>query len=469
MNKQVDHKITDLEIQHRLFIPEEKDLKDKFFLGIWYRAQVPSGQMWLVYRDGVFHEALKAGPHALWNALWHKWKVHVINLRTVDIPFVFEGRVQGPPMSPSERSAAGVDLGCSVEADVVLACKIADAEKYLEYERPLTIFYASLRNMVVETIDELPYDQFGKWAVKLRDRLRERLQGGRNDSERLIGMRVEEVYVTSVEPNSLQDRNMMTMYQQVERVRRELAEAQANRQRDAENARSFADQGAILNIAPSILALQNSPIGKELLTRDADLRKMMVAAGLNPGVSVQPIRDPQAQVGSAPTAGYLNLPPQQNTGPIGTTNTFPHAVSGSLVGSGGQSSPTWPNTPPPPAASAADVSALDPSLQDRELGELQTAGFQCAGRGQFVPTYDSNGQPKPGTTEWVIEAYIQRINGFITVILSCPAAYPSVPPRVQMRTPANASLKGITPDVVRTWNPNRMLVEIVQEIDNNTP
>lgn len=465
MVKQIDDRITELNEQHKLFILEECDLSPRFNFGLWYRAQVEAGQIWQVYRDGVQYDQLRAGPHVLWNSLWHKWKALRINLRIVHLNFTFGGRVKGPPMPKEAQSAAGVDLGCTVTAKLELSCKIANIETFLQYEDPLLVFSASLKNMIVEMIGKLPYDQFGEWATTLRDWIKERLQGGRNDTERLIGVRVEEVYVTQVEPNSLQDRNMVAMYQQVERVRRELAEAQANRQRDTEVARSFAEQGSILNIAPSLLALQNSPIGKELLERDADLRKMMVAAGLNPGVNVTPLRDPQAQLGAGPppAAGYIN--PPSTTGQFVPGNTGPTGfASGSLSMAGGQSGSLPPFTSP-----ATGGQLIDADRQGQEIVALQAAGFQCAGRGQYSPTYDGSGQPIPGSMEWVLEVYIQRINGFITVVLYCPGNYPTSPPRVQVRTPGGGGFRTITPNAVSTWNTNSMLVEIVREIDDNTP
>src|SRR5258708_8635787 len=472
MAKQIDNKITDIGEQHELFILEEFDLNPRFKFGLWYRAQVEAGQIWQVYRDGVHYDQLKAGPHDLWNALWHKWKALRINLRIVHLTYNFEGRVKGTQLSPEARSVAGVDLGCTVTATLALTCKVANIETFLQYEEPLSVFASSLRDMTIEMIGKLPYDQFGEWAATLRDSIRERLRGGRNDAEGLIGMRVEEVYVTDVKPNTVQDRNMMAMYHQVERVRRELAEAQANRQRDTEVAQSFADQGNILNIAPSILALQNSPIGKELIARDADLRKMMVAAGLNPGVSVQPLRDPQGQFGEPPpSSGYLNPPrpvqqlPSGNTGQNPFENTGQTTfASGSLSSVRGQSG-QFPSFPP----SASSGPLIDAELQERELTALQTAGFQCAGKGQHSPTFDGNGQPIPGSTEWVLEVYVQRINGFITVVFHCPASYPTIPPRVQVRTPSGGGLRAITPNAVRTWNATSMLVEIVREIDDSTP
>src|SRR5713101_4077979 len=269
MDDQHDKKIIDIGDQHSLFLLEECDLNPRFNLGLWYRAQVEAAQIWQVYRDGRFYIQLDAGPHVLWNSLWHKWKALRINLRIVHLNFAFEGRVKGPPMPrEDQKSVGGVDLGCVVKARLELSCKISSIETFLQYEDPLSVFAASLKNMVIEMISKLPYDQFGDWATTLRDWIRERLQGGRNDAQRLIGMRVEEVYVTQVEPNSLQDRNMAAMYQQVEQVRRELAKSQADRERDNVKAQSFAEQAVTLNIAPSILALQDSPIGKELIARD---------------------------------------------------------------------------------------------------------------------------------------------------------------------------------------------------------
>src|SRR5713226_8654012 len=120
-------KILDLDAQHKLFIPEdEEELNSKFRFKLWYRAQVEAGQVWQVYRDGVHYDRLAAGPHVLWNGWWHQWKVLRINLRIVHLTYNFEGRVKGPQLPPEARSAAGVDLGCSVKATLALTCKIAN-------------------------------------------------------------------------------------------------------------------------------------------------------------------------------------------------------------------------------------------------------------------------------------------------------------------------------------------------------
>jgi hypothetical protein len=469
MPEKPDDKITHLHPQHYLFILDDPDLNPRFKFRLWYRAQVEAGQVWQIYRDGVHYDQLKPGPHVMWNSLWHRWKALYINLRIVHLDFSINGRVKGPTLPREAQSSAGVDLGCTVTAKLELSCKISNIETFLQYEDPLSTFSASLHNMVIEMIGKLPYDQFGEWATTLRDVIRERLQGGRNDAERLIGMRVEELYVTKVEPNTLQDRNMVAMYQQVERVRREFTEAQANRQRDTEVAQSFAEQGNILNISPAILALQNSPVGKELIARDADLRKMMVAAGLNPGVSVQPLRDPQVQINSGlpSSAGYLNQPRPTPQLPAGTTGP----ISGSLPFNPNDQTNigSW-SGPPPTPPSTVSGSLVDTERQDREIAALQAAGFQCAGRGQHSPLFDSSGQPIPGSMEWMLEVYVQRINGFITIVFHCPSGYPDVPPRVQVRAPGpGGSLKAITPNAVTNWNAQSILAGVVREIDDTTP
>ncbi len=466
MPEKTDDKITQLNPQHYLFIPDHPDLNPRFKFRLWYRAQVEAGQAWQIYRDGVLHDKWNSGPHTLWNSFFHKWKAVYINLRIVHLHFSCDGRVKGPSMPGETQSVSGIDLGCAVKAELELSCKISNIETFLQYEDPLSTFDASLNNMVIEIIGRLPYDQFGEWATTLRDAIRERLQGGRNDAERLIGVRVEEVYVTKFE---LQDRNMAAMYQQVARVRRELTEAQSNRQRDTEVALSAADQGNILNIAPAILALQNSPIGKELIARDADLRKMMVAAGLNPGVSVQPLRDPQMQVNSGPpsSAGYLNQPrptPQLPSGTTGPITSGPLSFNPNSQGNTGN----WSGPLAPPSSASGPL--VDSDRQDREIAALQALGFQCAGRGQHSPLFDSSGQPIPGSMEWMLEVYVQRINGFITIVFHCPAGYPNIPPRVQVRSAGpGGSLKAITPNAVTNWNAQSMLVEVVREIDNTTP
>lgn len=461
-----ENTIANLNEQHKLFILKEVDLNPDFHLfRLFYRTQVDMGQVWQVYRDGMFYAQLTSGPHTLWNALWHKWRAQIVNLRIVQLHFTAQGRVKGPQLPAETPGATSVDLGCNVSVKFDLSCKIADIGTYLQFEDPLSAFSASLNNMVHEMIGRLNYDQYGEWATQLRNYLRERLRGGSDDAERHIGLRVEDVFITKVEPNSITDRTMLAMYQQVERARRELAEAQANRQRDKEVAQSFADQGSIMDISPAILALQNSSIGKELIQHDAHLREMMIGVGLNPGVSITPIRDFQQHPGGpSQGGGYLN-PPRPNP----NTNSSPSGVLGQT---GYTSGPTSFDSQSGPIPSSpfntipGSAQPVDSARQDQELAALNAAGYFCTGK--LIPTFDSLGQPVPGSMEWVLEVYIQRVNGYLTIVFHSPPGYPSVPPRVQARPPVGGGLTWITPNTVSNWNASRLLVEVAQEIDNST-
>ena len=101
--------------------------------------------------------------------------------------------------------------------------------------------------------------------------------------------------------------------------------------------------------------------------------------------------------------------------------------------------------------------------------ELTMAGFLCAGKGQQTPTFDANGKPVPGSTEWVLEAYSPRAIGFLTIIFHCPMGYPITPPKVQVRTPDGGEMQWMEPDVVQAWHPGHLLVEVAQAIDEQMP
>jgi hypothetical protein len=525
--QQPSKKLLSLEEQHRLFVADglddeeskgdkkdRSDITNRFFLRFLLRTHVEDNTVLAIYRDGKLYKKLFPGPHFLWNwdIIWTRWGAKRINQRTVLLPAVAEGRVKGPLLPHDVSGSANSDLACNVTAQLQLACQIADIEKYLSFQEPLAVFYSSFHNMVAEIIGKLPYDQYGAWATTLRDYVKERLQGGRDDAMSLSGLRVEDVFVTAVEANEEHDRLMLEMYKLVERARRELLEAQANRQRDREIMHGYIDQGHILNIAPSILALQDSVIGKELIERDAELRKLMLAVGLDPSINVQTRQNIQQQPGSGsnPSIGYLQPFSSSGQLPAGTT---PHttasqplssgyapsfSVSGSLspAPTGQSASSSYPtvvnpdgltfpigNQSPlvnqsgtsPQAPSSADLTSgsddtpIAPTRQEQELTELDAAGFLCAGKGQLTPAFDQNGQPIPGSKEWVLEAYIPRAIGFLTMIFHCPAGYPIAPPRVQVRTPDGDGLNWYEPNVIQAWHPGHLLVEVAQEIDEQMP
>jgi hypothetical protein len=489
-----DHKnITKLSDEQKIFILEEKPLKANFFV-LWHRQQVSMGEVWMLYQDGNLHKELHPGPHVWFNGFFHEWRIQRINQNIELIPIEVKGRVRGPSMEKEkkepweandETALAGVgDFACEVTANLGLSCGITRFETFLRYRDPLSIFLASVSNMVHEIIGTLPYDKYGRWATLLRDEVKQRLQFT-DSSEKLVGMTIEDVFVTGFQPNTRHDRNMLEMYQQRERAERELLEAKDHSKRDRVVAESYAEQGGIMNISPALLALQNSPIGKALIERDADLKKLAVAAGLNPGVNIQAIPDPQRQAGGDPSIGYLQpardmkqLPPSSGapanfsrTDAISGSLSFPNANANSNSGAfsfpnaNSNAGAFAPQTMPPAFADAE--TPIEQARQEQELTELTNAGFQCAGRGQFNPVYE-NGQPVPGSKTWILEVYASRPDGgYLTLVFHCPMGYPLKAPRVQMRSASAGGFRWIEPNAVRNWHPATLLATIAREINDS--
>ncbi len=483
-------RIASLEAEHKKFVQEEPL---SFTLGLFQRLQVESNQVWQVFRDGVFYKQLKPGPHFLWR-LWHKWRVQRVDLRIVRLPIEAEGRVKGPQVNDGSSIMQRVDLACDVVALFQLSCKIADIEKYLQFEEPLTVFFASFYDMVYEIIGKLPYDQYGEWATELRNIVKRRLQGGDKDPLYLIGLKIEEVYVTSITPNDEQDANNFEIFKLGEQAKKELLKAQSNRSVDREVYASYREKGEIINIAPSILALQNSPIGEQLIGSDAELRRLMVAAGLNPSINIQPIPDPQNPLSQMSTSsmGYLQ-PPQRPQLPLGNSQQLPLNPGRSPFEPAYPTGPFSPESPTIPANSPSgfypqqsggftqqsggfafpsmppEEVPVTPMRQEQELAELAAAGFRCAGRGQNTPVFDNAGRPIAGSTEWVLEVYVRRTSGYLTMIFHCPMGYPMAAPRVQIKPQRGGELQWISPNTIDTWHPGRLLVEVAKELNDNIP
>ncbi|GCF07724.1 SPFH domain-containing protein [Dictyobacter arantiisoli] len=478
MPKDENNTIVELDDEHNVFILTEEQLHPNL-IG-FHRVQVDATEKCLIYRDGLLFKTLGPGPHRWWNGFRHKWKKQRINMRVEMLPFSVKGRVKGPAMPQDVPGAAAVDLACDVTAALDLVCRLADIDTFLQYRNPLSVFSSSFQNMVVELIGNLPYDQLGKWAVDLRTQIYDRLTlPGRDNAERRVGIRVEEVFVREFKPNTAHDRNMMANYQLVERVRREVAEAEAKEQGAVKTAASLRAQGELLNIAPSILALKDTPIGIELLKHDASLRNMAFAAGLNPGVNIQPIRDTTGQLTSGQTGqiGYLNppsadprgipAPPPGASGPL--YNSAQPQVSGQLYDNTTLSN-TSPFSPPssgsPSGAPASGGEPVESARRARELEALQQQGFIPVGVGKVEPLRDQNGNPT--TREWVLMVQSPRADGFPLIVFHCPVLYPTVAPTVQVRQ-ATGSLTWTVPNTLNSWQAGRLLVEIAQEINNDLP
>ncbi|HYU77246.1 MAG TPA: hypothetical protein VEL31_31650 [Ktedonobacteraceae bacterium] len=463
---------------------DRSDIKHKFFLGLALRAQVPPEHRWYVYRNGLLYKKLSTGLYVLWN--WcnflTKWQVRRINLRTVLLPALAYGRVRGPELPQGSERGANLDLALNVGAEFRLLCRIVNIEKFLSYELPLKVFYASFNNIVQERISQLPYDQYGKWASLLCRNVEEDLQVGRDNTEQLIGVRIERVFVDSFASSDEHDTEVLKLYQLTETVKREL-----------ETAISLGKQGELLDIAPSILALQNNEIGRELIRHDARLREMMIAVGMRPG-GMLPIPGTHI-VESTQHFGYLSPPPSHSrqlppvppnpfSGPWNGGNTGP--FSGPLPrtspdGDIAQFSGPLPWTPPtspdlgrpqPPPYTPGPSEPSDPlystpsntsamrQRQEMDKEKLRLAGFDTNGWGP-LGTFDSMGNS--GNIKWSLTVTIQRENGYLVILFQCAHDYPSTAPTVQVRT-SHQGLQELWPKAITEWRPENSLVEVVQEI-----
>jgi hypothetical protein len=471
-----DDTITRLGTEQKAFISPEEDLHSNLF-GFHY-VQVDASEKCLIYRDGILYKQLTPGPHHWWTGFFHKWKKQRINMRIELLPLTVKGRVKGPSMPKEVPGASAVDLACDVTTKLDLTCRMADIQTFLQYRSPISVFESAISNMVVEMIGKLSYDMYGQWAKELRNLIRERLMvAGHDNAERLVGIKIEDVYVKEFRPNTAHDQNMIANYQIVERIRREASIAQAKAEQDRLSAVSYREQAEILNIAPAILALQKTPIGIALIERDADLRKLVIGAGLNPGVNIYPIQDPNPQLSSGQGAniGYLHAP--QSTTPPGQNPPPVVQPSGPISFGSQQSSQSGPIDFNTYAASSMNSSTqsfdmgdapVDAERRKQELAAFGQSTFEPAGEGKIVPQHDEYGNVIPNTKEWVLQVSVQREYTALTIVFHCPAGYPIYPPAVQVRS-ARGQLQWIEPNSVRDWHMDRLLVEVAQEISNEIP
>lgn len=458
--------IAEITSEQRHFLLKEEELKAGF-LGI-HTVQVDASQTWLVYRDGLLKKQLGPGRHTWWNGFFHKWRVQKINNRVELLHVQVKGRVKGPSMSSEAAGGAALELACDVTAELEMTCKIANIENFIQYRLPMSVFFAAVHDMVVEFIGRLSYDQYGQWATVIRTWTKQYLgpRGG-FDAEVRVGIRVDDVFVTDFKPNTIHDRNVLSMYQLIERGKRELVEAQSNAKRDTVVAESFAKQGEILNIPPAILALQDSPVGRALIEHDADLRRLMVATGINPSINVQPIPDTTGQLASGQTSslGYLNPPRPPVAGQLPTGPTSSQQVTGQIFPAD-QPGSTQPFSSPSQDTAGTPV---DSARQELELAELDRAGFQTAGRGQVVPAYDDAGRPVAGSKGWELQVTQRRSSGYLAMMFHCPPGYPNVAPSVKVRTPAGGEFQPMIPNAIHEWNAGRVLADVAREIVESIP
>jgi hypothetical protein len=380
--------------------------------------------------------------------------------------------MKGPSMSSEAAVGKAIELACDVTTELGITCKIAQIDNFIQFRDPLSVFLAAIQDMVVEFIGSLSYDQYGQWATIIRNKMKLYLgpRGG-FDAEERLGIRIEDVFVTDFQPNKTHDDHVLWMYKLIERGKRELVDAQSNVRRGTVVAESFAKQGETLNISPSILALQTSPIGHALIEHDGELRRLIVTTGINPSISVQQQQDTMGQSESRQTSslGYLNPPRlpvagQLPNGPISAQEVTGQIFPVDLPGATHPFSSSTQDT-----LKDIDDSFIDAARQELELTELERAGFQVAGRGQPVPTYDDAGQPVPGSKTWELTVLQRRATGYLAMMFHCPPGYPNTAPSVRVQTPMGGGFQSMIPNTIHEWNAGRMLEDVAREIANINP
>ncbi len=462
--------IMEISPEQRLFLIGEAELKPGWF-GL-YNVQVETGQTWLLYRDGQLKERLGPGRHTWWNGFFHDYRVHKINKRVELLSIPVKGRVKGPSMSSESAGGKAIELACDVTTKLGITCKIVLIDNFIQFRDPLSVFLAAIQDMVVEFIGSLSYDQYGQWATIVRNKTKLYLgpRGG-FDAEERVGIRVEDVFVTDFKPNKTHDDNVLKMYQLIEVGKRDLVLAESEARWGNVVAESFAKQGETLNIPPSILALQNSPVGRALIEHDAELRRLMIATGINPSISVHQLQDTMGQPESRQTSslGYLHplRPPVAGQLPNGPTS--PLQVTGQIFPAN-QSGATQPfSLSTQDTLKDTDDSYVDAARQELELTELERAGFQVAGRGQPVPTYDDAGKPVLGSKAWELTVLQRRATGYLAMMFHCPPGYPNTAPSVRVQTPAGGGFQSMIPNTIHEWNAGRMLADVALEIADSIP
>jgi hypothetical protein len=197
----------------------------------------------------------------------------------------------------------------------------------------------------------------------------------------------------------------------------------------------------------------------------------MVATGINPSISVQQQQDTMGQSESRQTSslGYLNPPRlpvagQLPNGPISAQEVTGQIFPVDLPGATHPFSSSTQDT-----LKDIDDSFIDAARQELELTELERAGFQVAGRGQPVPTYDDAGQPVPGSKTWELTVLQRRATGYLAMMFHCPPGYPNSAPSVRVQTPMGGGFQSMIPNTIHEWNAGRMLEDVAREIANINP
>jgi len=199
---------------------DPSDITDTFKMKLWTRIQVDAGYKWWVYRDGVFYDELDVGPHILWNTnIFGKWQVLRINLQTIPLKLVVDGRLKGPSLPEGTAGEANAELALTGRAVYNVWCKIdtKKIETFLVHSAPIDALYHIMNHTVNTIRPKYSYDQYGQWANELAQELEYLLSKGPKRTEHMVGLKVLKVYHDLDESNTLHDQQAVQMFEHAQK------------------------------------------------------------------------------------------------------------------------------------------------------------------------------------------------------------------------------------------------------------
>src|SRR5258708_1962415 len=133
------------------------DITDKFWWHIVLPIQVGREGVWKVFRNGLPYKTLEPGPHILWNTnILGYWNVLRINMLSVRLKFLVDGRVRGPRLSQGTEQEADDEMALNVKAVLSIVCRMGpdseNLEHFLDNEEPIDRLFDMMNHMMYEML-----------------------------------------------------------------------------------------------------------------------------------------------------------------------------------------------------------------------------------------------------------------------------------------------------------------------------